>query len=138
MWTRRCSRSTTRTPGSADLQKVLDFVNGLQAGGGHGIYSALETAYQLAGQDKAADPNRFYSVVLMTDGENNAGANDVQFKAWYQSASPQVQSIKCFAVIFGEASPQALNAVANLTGGTTFDARSASLPIVFKEIRGYQ
>jgi len=49
-----------------------------------------------------------------------------------------VRSIKCFAVIFGEASPAALNAVASLTGGRTFDARTASLPVVFKEIRGYQ
>jgi Ca-activated chloride channel family protein len=126
------------TPGSADLMRVLDFVNSLQAGGGTAIYDALTTAYALAGQDKVADPNRFYSVVLMTDGENNAGRDSNQFKSWYRSASPQVQGIKCFAVIFGEASPQALNDVANLTGGRTFDARNVSLPAVFKEIRGYQ
>ena len=126
------------TPGSADLKAVLDFVNSLQAGGGTAIYDALTTAFTLAGQDKAADPNRFYSVVLMTDGENNAGADANQFKNWYHSASPQVQSIKCFAVIFGEANPAALKDVATLTGGTTFDARNASLPSVFKQIRGYQ
>jgi Ca-activated chloride channel homolog len=126
------------TPGSSDLKSVLDFVNGLQAGGGTAIYDALRTAFALAGQDKASDPNRFYSVVLMTDGENNAGNDSNQFKTWYRSASPEVQSIKCFAVIFGEASPQALNDVATLTGGRTFDARNASLPAVFKEIRGYQ
>jgi Ca-activated chloride channel family protein len=126
------------TPGSADLKAVLDFVNSLQAGGGTAIYDALTTAFTLAGQDKAADPNRFYSVVLMTDGENNAGADANQFKNWYQSASPQVQSIKCFAVIFGEANPAALKDVATLSGGTTFDARNASLPSVFKQIRGYQ
>jgi Ca-activated chloride channel family protein len=77
-------------------------------------------------------------VVLMTDGENNNGSSASQFRSFYTSASPEVRSIKCFAVIFGEASPQELNSVANLTGGTTFDARSASLPAVFKEIRGYQ
>jgi Ca-activated chloride channel homolog len=126
------------TPGSADLKQVLDFVNGLQAGGGTAIYDALKVAFTAAGQDKAADPNRFYSVVLMTDGENNSGSPASQFPVWYRSASPQIQSIKCFAVIFGEASPQALNDVATLTGGTTFDARNVSLSIVFKQIRGYQ
>ena len=126
------------TPGSADLKRVLDFVNGLNAGGGTAIYDALETAYAIAGQDKAADPNRFYSVVLMTDGENNNGRDANQFQTFYRSASPQIQSIKCFAVIFGEASPKALNDVAGLTGGRTFDARNVSLPTVFKEIRGYQ
>jgi len=126
------------TPGSADLKRVLDFVNNLQASDGTAIYDALVRAYTLAGQAKAADPNRFYSVVLMTDGENNAGRNDSQFQSWYKSADANVRSIKCFAVIFGEASPAALNAVASLTGGRTFDARTASLPVVFKEIRGYQ
>jgi Ca-activated chloride channel family protein len=126
------------TPGSPDLRRVLDFVDGLQANDGTAIYDALVRAYTLAGQAKASEPNRFYSVVLMTDGENNAGRSASQFQSWYRSASSQVRSIKCFAVIFGEASPQALNDVASLSGGRTFDARTASLPVVFKEIRGYQ
>jgi Ca-activated chloride channel family protein len=74
----------------------------------------------------------------MTDGENNSGSDANRFQAWYRSSSAQIRSIKCFAVIFGEASPQALNDVAALTGGRTFDARNVSLPTVFKEIRGYQ
>jgi Ca-activated chloride channel family protein len=126
------------TPGSADLKRVLDFVDHLQASDGTAIYDALIRAFTQAGRDKAADPNRFYSVVLMTDGENNAGANAGQFQSWYRSASPTIRSIKCFAVIFGEASPKALGEVAAVTGGTTFDARTASLAAVFKEIRGYQ
>jgi Ca-activated chloride channel family protein len=126
------------TPGSADLKAVLDFVDSLKAGGGTAIYDALIRAFDMAGRAKATDPNRFYSVVLMTDGENNNGANSGQFRNWYNSASSEVRSIKCFAVIFGEASPQELNDVATLTGGRTFDARSASLATVFKEIRGYQ
>ncbi|GAC1613666.1 MAG: substrate-binding domain-containing protein [Candidatus Dormibacteraceae bacterium] len=126
------------TPGSPDLQRVLSFVDRLQASDGTAIYDALIRAFTLAGQAKAADPNRFYSVVLMTDGENNAGNNASQFQSWYRGSNAAIRSIKCFAVIFGEASPQALNDVANLTGGRTFDARTASLPLVFKEIRGYQ
>jgi Ca-activated chloride channel family protein len=126
------------TPGSADLKQVVDFVNGLQASDGTAIYDGLIHAYNLAGAARSVDPNRFYSVVLMTDGQNNAGNDATQFQNWYRSASPEVRSIKCFAVIFGEASPQELNDVAKLTGGRTFDARSASLAIVFKEIRGYQ
>ena len=129
---------TDPTPGSADLKQVLNFVNGLQANDGTAIYDALIHAFNLAGAAKSIDPNRFYSVVLMTDGQSNAGNDATQFQNYYRSASPQIRSIKCFAVIFGEASPQELNDVANLTGGRTFDARSASLSVVFKEIRGYQ
>jgi Ca-activated chloride channel homolog len=126
------------TPGSADLQKVRAYVDNLQANDGTAIYDGLVRGFTLAGQAKAADPNRFYSVVLMTDGENNAGRDASHFQSWYRSANATIRSIKCFAVIFGEASPKALNDVAKLTGGRTFDARTASLPIVFKEIRGYQ
>ena len=32
---------------------------------------------------QAADPNRLYSIVLMTDGENNAGVDPDQFAKDY-------------------------------------------------------
>jgi Ca-activated chloride channel family protein len=129
---------TNTDPNGADQAAVRDHVNSLQAGGGTAIYDALYTAFQAAGKAKAADPGRFYSVVLMTDGENNQGRSASQFADYYRREPPVVRSIKCFAVIFGEASPKELNDVANLTGGRTFDARGSSLTQVFKDMRGYQ
>jgi Ca-activated chloride channel family protein len=74
----------------------------------------------------------------MTDGENNNGRDGNQFLRDYHALSPSARAIKTFTVLFGEASPQALKDIANSTGGTVFDSRTASLSQVFKEIRGYQ
>jgi Ca-activated chloride channel family protein len=92
----------------------------------------------VAGAAKAQDPNRFYSIVLMTDGENNNGRDGNAFLRDYQSLSASTRAIKTFTVLFGEASPQALKDIASTTGGTVFDSRTVSLSQVFKEIRGYQ
>ncbi len=126
------------TPGSADLRAVKSFVDGLQANDGTAIYDALEAAYGKAGPASLNDPGRFYSVVLMTDGQSNTGASASDFQNWWGSAPPEIRAIKTFAVIFGEASPQELTGITRLTGGQVFDARSSNLATVFKQIRGYQ
>jgi Ca-activated chloride channel family protein len=46
--------------------------------------------------------------------------------------------VKVFPILFGEGSPTELQALAEMTGGRVFDSRSKPLPVVFKEIRGYQ
>jgi Ca-activated chloride channel homolog len=124
--------------GSADLAAVRRYVDGLQATDGTAIYDSLIRAYQDAARDKAADPNRFYSVVLMTDGENNTGNGAGGFQSFFRSQPATVQAIPTFPIIFGEASPQDLTNIANMTGGQAFDSRNVSLASVFKVIRGYQ
>jgi len=123
---------------SPDLAAVRQYVDNLQANDGTAIYDSMIRAYQDAARAKRADPNRFYSVVLMTDGENNTGNNAQGFQRYYNSQPDEVKAIPAFAIIFGEASPQDLTNIANLTGGQVFDSRNASLPSVFKVIRGYQ
>jgi Ca-activated chloride channel homolog len=125
-------------PNGPDMSALRNYVNSLQAGGGTAIYDALEEAYHVAGTAKAADPNRFYSIVLMTDGENNTGRDGNQFLQDYRNFSASTQAVKTFTVLFGEASPQQLQDIANVTGGSLFDSRTAPLSQVFKEIRGYQ
>ncbi len=123
---------------SPDLAAVRRYVDGLRANDSTAIYDALIRAYQDAAAAKAGEPDRFYSVVLMTDGENNSGNDANGFERFYNSQSTDVKAIPTFAIIFGEASPQELNDIASLTGGQTFDSRNVSLPSVFKVIRGYQ
>jgi Ca-activated chloride channel family protein len=120
------------------LQQIRSFVNGLQAGGGTAIYSALIAAYKRAEQQQAHDPTRYYSIVLMTDGQNNNGAGVEEFLSFYDSLPARAKGIRTFTVLFGDASPDELNQIADKTGGKVFDARSTSLSSVFKEIRGYQ
>ena len=123
---------------SPDLAAVRTYVDRLESGGGTAIYDALQRAYTEAESAKAAEPDRFYSIVLMTDGENNNGSDANGFQRFYTSQSSALKTIPTFAIIFGEASPDALSKIATLTGGQVFDSRNVSLPSVFKVIRGYQ
>jgi Ca-activated chloride channel family protein len=123
---------------SPDLAAVRHYVDNLQANDGTAIYDALIQAYVSAAQAKAAEPDRFYSVVLMTDGENNSGNDAGGFQSYFKAQPADVQSIPTYPIIFGEASPQELSNIATLTGGQAFDSRNVSLSQVFKVIRGYQ
>ena len=125
-------------PSSPALTQLRDTVNGLQAGGGTAIYSALQKAYDIAQTRVQSDPDSYVSIVLLTDGENNAGLAPEAFLSGLQSLPPSGRAVRVFSVLFGEANPKALQQVADATGGQVFDARTASLPDVFKEIRGYQ
>jgi Ca-activated chloride channel family protein len=123
---------------SPDLKAVRDYVNNLQANDGTGIFDALAQAYRDAATAQATEPDRFYSVVLMTDGENNSGISAGGFQSFFKSEPAVVQQIPTFPIIFGEASSTDLTNIATLTGGQAFDSRNVSLATVFKVIRGYQ
>ena len=117
---------------------VRQFVGGLQADGGTAIFSSLEETYQAALAARRADPDRYVSIVLMTDGESNRGASLDDFRDFVASLPPEAREIKVFPIVFGEADPRQLDAIASLTGGRLFEGNNARLAAVFKEIRGYQ
>jgi Ca-activated chloride channel family protein len=125
---------------SDSYQALRNYAEALQAHGGTAIYSALQTAYILAQQELARDPERVVTVVLLTDGENTQGIPYEDFRARFQeeSASRNQMMVRTFPILFGEASSSELDEVARLTGGRSFDGRHANLANVFKEIRGYQ
>lgn len=113
-------------------------VNNMQVGGGTAIFSALKTAYEKAQLAMKVDPNRFYSIVLMTDGLNRDGISYEDFKTYYSNNPDYAGGIRTFPILFGEASTDELNDLATLTGGKVFDSRKSSLAQAFKQIRGYQ
>ena len=120
-------------------QAVTQFINPLRADGDTAIYSSIQQSLVELGHERStATDKRYYTVVLMTDGENNSGLSHDEFNSWYKSAGPEVHSIPVFPILFGEGNARELGELANLTGGRLFDSRSTSLPVVFKEIRGYQ
>jgi Ca-activated chloride channel homolog len=123
---------------SPDLAAIRSFVNSLQAGGGTAIYDAVYTAYQAAQSAMRTEPDRLYSIVLMTDGENNVGRDGTRFLSDYRQLPDNARAVKTFAVLFGEASPAELQQVADTTGGAVFDGRTTPLTQVFKDISGYQ
>ncbi len=115
-------------------RQVLDRSDALMPRGGTAIFSALDAAEQLAAQERQADPERFISIVLLTDGENNRGMRFDEFRAKYEWHAPA----PVFPIVFGEADQPQMQALASATGGREFDGRKARLAQVFREIRGYQ
>ena len=115
------------------------FVEPLNAAGSIAIYSSVKQALtELAEARSRAKEKRYYTVVLMTDGENNRGLTPDEFAQWYRSQGGDLRGIPVFPILFGEGNARELGTLAELTGGRLFDSRSSSLAAVFKEIRGYQ
>lgn len=119
------------------LAQIAAAGNALEPSGGTAIYASLIEADRVAGQQVAADPDRFTSIVLMTDGENTSGADLAAFRDHLAARPPALRGVPVFPVLFGEGDNAEMAEVARLTGGRTFDARSGSLATAFTEIRGY-
>jgi Ca-activated chloride channel family protein len=120
-----------------DRQRIAAAGAALQSAGGTAIYDSLQAAYRIAEQQVATDPDRFTSIVLMTDGENTEGADLAAFRAFAGARPAALRDVPVFCVLFGETDAAEMEQVARLTGGRTFDARTTPLAEVFKEIRGY-
>jgi Ca-activated chloride channel family protein len=118
----------------AGRAQVVAYAGKLATDGGTAIYDALARAEAIAGQEHARAPERFVSIVLLTDGENNTGAN---FEAFRRSLAAGVPA-PVFPILFGESNTGQMEALAQFTGGRSFDGRKSALALVFKEIRGYQ
>lgn len=128
---------TVTVTGPEDLDALASAV----ARGGHGgataLWSALDHGYRTAARELAADPGRSVSLVLMTDGENNAGLSYAQFARRHQALPAAVRSaVPTYPVHFGEADADELRRVAARTGGRMVEAAGSSLSEAFKEIRG--
>lgn len=120
------------------LTRLSERVKHLRTEGGTAIYDSLIQAYSEALKRRRADSARFYSIVVMTDGENTEGRDARDFQRWHAALAPADRDLRVFPVIFGEANSAELQRVAELTGGRSFDSRKSSLSSIFKEIRGYQ
>lgn len=121
-----------------DMERIRRYAEQLQAGGNTAIYLALADAYSQAQQAQAQDPDRYYSIVLMSDGRSNTGISQREFRSYYQDLPPELQQVKTFTALFGDVDREEMARIAELTGGRMFDAQSESLSQIFKEIRGYQ
>ena len=119
---------------AAALSELNTRIADLTPDGGTNVYGALEAAYE---QAKSAPAGRYTSIVLMTDGESNEGPSPAAFRRYYQALPASVKSVKTFTIQFGDGNRDAMNEIATLTGGRTFDG-TKNLQAAFKQIRGYQ
>jgi Ca-activated chloride channel homolog len=120
-----------------ELDRIRAAVDGFRVGGDTAIYDALAAAYEEAQRQIAADPSRFTTIVLLTDGERTRGRDLAAFRSFHGGLR-EAKAVPVFPVLFGESNVAEMTEVAQLTGGRTFDGRGESLAAVFKEIRGYQ
>ncbi len=131
-------RVTTHVVDPDDPKAGLDGIRRdterLTARGDTAIYTSLEKAYERLGNPG----DTFTSIVLMTDGENTAGADADDFDRFYRALNGARQEIPVFPVLFGDSDHAELAHIAEVTGGRLFDARKDSLDGAFEEIRGYQ
>jgi Ca-activated chloride channel homolog len=130
--------SLEKTQRESTEKNIRVYIDGLKAVGGTAIFSAVQVAYQQAVARRVLDKDRFYSVVLLTDGENNKGLSAQEFEVWYASLPEADKGVRIFAIQFGEARADQLDALARVSGGRVFNATKTPLAQVFKEIRGYQ
>lgn len=111
------------------LDQIRAKIQALTAGGGTAIYDALSAAYQVARTQAAQDPNRFTSIVLLTDGENNTGTTTLDdFRRTFQQLPPADQLAPVFPILFGDSNVADMTQLAHLTDGQVFDARTTPWP----------
>jgi Ca-activated chloride channel family protein len=91
-------------------------------------------AERLAQEEQQREPDRFVSIVLLTDGESNTGMRFDDFRQRYAAGAPA----RVFPILFGEGNVAQMQELAKITGGREFDGRRSRLAQVFREIRGYQ
>ncbi|MCF1596180.1 substrate-binding and vWA domain-containing protein [Streptomyces muensis] len=124
----------------ADPRSGLDGIRkdteALSAEGDTAIFTSLEKAYDHLGAGRSQDT--FTSIVLMTDGENTAGAEAADFDSFYAGLDRERRETPVFPILFGDSDRSELEHIAELTGGRLFDAQEGSLDGAFEEIRGYQ
>ncbi len=121
------------------MRRIREFVQSLAADGNTAVYDAVLAAYRDAAAARRADPDRFYSIVLMTDGERTAGIEESDLLAAIRQteAADPLARFKIFTVLFGDARNEDMERLSAATGGRAFDGRQ-SLAAAFKAIRGYQ
>lgn len=131
-------RTHTVDPKSPDtaLSAIRADAGKLSASGETAIYSSLQEAYEVLGRGDSR--SAFTSIVLMTDGENTAGAPASGFESFYKALPEDRRRTPVFPILFGDSDRAQLEGIATLTGGRLFDATTGSLDGAFEEIRGYQ
>ncbi|MFF8957604.1 substrate-binding domain-containing protein [Streptomyces sp. NPDC014894] len=119
-----------------DLERLRDLVASEDFDDATAIWSGLDHAYRTAGRILRDHPGERLSIVLMTDGRNNAGIGLDAFLRRHRDRSAGAREIRTHTVRYGEADAAELGRAARATGGRLADAADRPVLDAFKEIRG--
>lgn len=111
------------------LQNLYDEIAAQSPGGGTDIYAAAARAYEIAsGYDLS---NYTPAVILMSDGVSSYN------KETFDSAVETYgNDIPVFSITFGDADPDQLEELAEMTGARVFDG-TEDLTEAFRSVKGY-
>ena len=109
---------------------VIDDINNLIARGGTNIYDPSIEALKILEKEDSNEYTK--TVILMTDGEANAGSF-YDLKKYYQNHK---LDIPIYSITFGDSSEYQLSDIARLTNAKIFDGKSGLLK-AFTEVRSY-
>jgi Ca-activated chloride channel homolog len=118
----------------AQLSGLWQKINQFEPQGGTDIYSPVMRAIDLLKQTPNLE-NYFPAVILLTDGESNTGASLEEMQAHLRAARIGAD-VPVFGILFGEASENQLNGIAQATSGRVFDPKG-DLTKAFREVKGY-
>ncbi|WP_341742948.1 VWA domain-containing protein [Azonexus hydrophilus] len=120
------------------LARLRDHAQALHTRGGTALYDAIVEAYRQTEVAMRDNPDRYYTIVAMTDGQSNEGMSLEKFRTLHAGLPESLRQVRVFTVLFGNGNAEELTALAELTGGRMFDSRKIGLSSMFKAIRGYQ
>mgnify|MGYP002410556319 CR=1 FL=1 len=114
----------------AELEQAYERLRAESPGGGTDVYAAiLEALKRLDGYELA---NYTPAIVLLTDGRSMQD-NEDEVVRQYQAMNLDVP---IFSIMYGDADPAQLEALADLTNARVFDGRK-DLTDAFKKVKGY-
>jgi Ca-activated chloride channel family protein len=126
----RLDQWTVRGNNSNDFNRMLKLARETDASGSTAIYSCVLQALKTTRAQMS--PDRFPAVILMTDGQNNAGATYDDLER-YVSTTPN--DIPVFTITFGSASTKELERITTLTHGRLYDG-TKDLITAFRQAKG--
>lgn len=113
------------------LKELAGRIEAIKPDGQTDIYSPAIEAVNLI--SKVNTEEYFCAIVLLTDGNSNTGASYRQFEDAYAKLG---KDIPLFAIELGDANPEQLKPLADLTRGNVFDSKG-DLVSAFKTVKGY-
>lgn len=121
---------TYTTENGTDTKQLEEQIIKTQVGGGTDIYTPVIKALEVLNKENLDKYNT--SIVLMSDGASNYNRM-AQLTMTYQKIG---KDIPVFSIIFGSASKDQLQDIADLTNAKIFDGKTNLLE-AFKQVRGY-
>ena len=115
---------------AADLAGLLGKIEALTPNDGTNIYDPPIKGLEQMAAVKLE--NYVPAIILMTDGQSNAGTYESFERAWKNFG----KDVPVFSIMFGDASEEQLTPLAQLTRGRVFDGRK-DLIAAFRTAKGY-